>query len=281
MRVIRLLDEMQRVAGSLRTEGKSIGLVPTMGCLHEGHLSVVDLARDCCDAVIVTIFVNPTQFGEGEDFEQYPRDLDRDLALCENRQVDMVFVPAGSDLFPEDHSTFVEETQLAQGLCGESRHTHFRGVVTVCLKLFVLCQPNFSFFGQKDAQQVAIIRRMVRDFHLPVEIEVGPTVREHDGLAMSSRNLNLDSDQRRDALLLIEALRAGKALTDGGTLQVDRVRTEIKEVLSRGPRLRVIYVEVVDAETMEPIAREIQLGRDLLVVAAWVDSVRLIDNLQL
>ena len=281
MRVIRLLDEMQQVAGSLRMEGKTIGLVPTMGCLHEGHLSLVDLARERCDAVVVTVFVNPTQFGEGEDFEQYPQDLDRDLALCEDRQVDLVFAPTRSEVFPEGHSTYVEETKMAQGLCGEARPTHFRGVVTVCLKLFVLCQPNVAFFGQKDAQQVAVIRRMVRDFHLPVEIAVGPTVREDDGLAMSSRNLYLDPDQRREALLIIEALQAGKAIVEGGGLQANQVKMVIEEVLARGSSLSIIYAEVVDSLTMEPIDREIEPGRDLLVVAVWVDSIRLIDNLQL
>lgn len=278
MRVICTLEEMQDAAAALRAEGKSIGLVPTMGYLHAGHLNLVEVARDRCDVVIVTIFVNPTQFGAGEDFEKYPRDLDRDLACCEEWQVDLVFAPATEDMFPPGHSTYVEETQVAKSLCGVSRPTHFRGVTTVCLKLFYLCQPNVAVFGQKDAQQVVVLRRMARDLFLPVEIAVGPTVRERDGLAMSSRNVHLDEDQRRDALLLSQALQAGKKLVDGGTRNADRVRAEVTHVLSQGRRVRVIYAEVVDAETMEPLRREIESGRDLIVVAAWVDSVRLIDN---
>jgi len=278
MRVIRTLEEMQETAAAMRADGISLGLVPTMGYLHAGHLSLVEVARDRCDVVVVTIFVNPTQFGAGEDFEKYPRDLDRDLVCCEEWEVDVVFAPSTEDMFPPGHSTYVEETQVAKSLCGVSRPTHFRGVTTVCLKLFYVCQPNVAVFGQKDAQQVVIIRRMAKDLFLPVDISVAPTVREHDGLAMSSRNVYLDEDQRRDALLLFQSLQAGKALVDGGNHNADRVRAEVTHILSQGRRVRVIYVEVVDADTMEPLRREIELGRDIILVAAWVDSVRLIDN---
>ncbi len=278
MRVIRSPDEMQDTAAALRAEGKTIGLVPTMGCLHEGHLSLVDLARNRCDAVVVSIFVNPEQFGAGEDFEKYPRDLDRDVVCCEERRVDIVFAPSNDDMFPSDHSTYVEETRVAKGLCGLSRPTHFRGVTTVCLKLFQTCRPTIAIFGQKDAQQIMVLKRMARDLFLPVKIEVGPTARDSDGLAMSSRNAYLDEDQRREALFLSQALRAGKELVDGGTRNADRVRAEVTHVLSRGSRVRVIYAEVVEAETMKPLRREIEPERDLIVVAAWGDSVRLIDN---
>ncbi len=278
MQVIRSLDEMKEIASTLRSEGKTTALVPTMGYLHEGHLSLIDLARERCDSVIVSIFVNPIQFGAGEDFEKYPRDLDRDIACCEERGVDWVFAPADEDMFSPDHSTFVEETQIAKVLCGLSRPTHFRGVTTVCLKLFSLCQPAVAVFGQKDAQQVVILRRMVKDLCLSVEILQGPTFREPDGLAMSSRNTHLDEDQRGDALLLSQSLAAGKGLVDQGIRNADRVRAEVAHVLSGGRRIRVIYAEVVDAETMKPLRREIEAGRDLIVVAAWVDSVRLIDN---
>ena len=278
MRVIRSVDEMKETAAALRAEGSSVGLVPTMGYLHEGHLSLIDLARDRCDLVIVSIFVNPLQFGAGEDFEKYPRDMDRDLAACEERKVDLVFVPSNEEMFPSRHSTYVEETRIAKGLCGVSRPTHFRGVTTVCLKLFYVCQPTIAVLGQKDAQQAVVLRRMAEDLFLPVEIAVGPTVREPDGLAMSSRNVYLDNDQRTDALLLSQALQAGKTLVDGGIRNADRVRAEVTHVLSRGRRVRVIYAEVVETETMEPLRREIEPGRDIIVVAAWVDAVRLIDN---
>ena len=278
MRVIQSLDEMKETASSLRAEGKTIALVPTMGYLHEGHLSLVDLARRSCDIVVVSIFVNPTQFGAGEDFEKYPRDMDRDLAGCEAREVDLVFAPSNDDMFPQDYSTFVEETRVAKVLCGLSRPTHFRGVTTVCLKLFYVCQPTVAVVGQKDAQQAVILKRMLKDLSLSVEIVEGPTMREPDGLAMSSRNVHLEDDQRRDALLLSQALAAGKELVDGGIRNPDRVRAEVTHVLSGGRRIRVIYAEVVDMHTMEPLRREIEAGRDLIVVAAWVDSVRLIDN---
>lgn len=278
MRVIRTLDEMQDTAAALRAEGKTVGLVPTMGYLHAGHLSLIELARTRCDVVIVTIFVNPTQFGAGEDFEKYPRDMERDLGFCEEWQADIVFAPTNDDVFPSGHSTYVEETRVSKSLCGVSRPTHFRGVTTVCLKLFYICRPTVAFFGQKDAQQVVVIRRMATDLFLPVEIAVGPTVREHDGLAMSSRNVYLEDDQRREALLLSQSLQVGKALVDEGNRNPDRVRAEVTHVLSQGSRVRVIYVEVVDMNTMDPLRREIELGRDLIVVAAWVDSLRLIDN---
>ncbi len=278
MQTVRSVDEMQAAALAFRGEGKTIGLVPTMGFLHEGHLRLIDMARADCDVVIVSIFVNPTQFGAGEDFDKYPRDLDKDLDLCEKRSADIVFLPSIDDMFPAGYSTFVEETQIAKGLCGLSRPLHFRGVTTVCLKLFALCQPNVAVFGQKDAQQSKVICRMVSNFHLPIEIKVGETVRETDGLALSSRNVYLDEEQRSDALSLYQALQAGKNLVDEGTRNADRVRAELVHVLSKGRRVRVIYADVVDRETMEPLRSEIVPGSALLVVAAWVDSVRLIDN---
>ena len=204
--------------------------------------------------------------------------MERDLGCCDEWHADIVFAPTNDDVFPSGHSTYVEETRVSKTLCGVSRPTHFRGVTTVCLKLFYICRPTVAFFGQKDAQQVVVIRRMATDLFLPVEIAVGPTVREPDGLAMSSRNVYLEDDQRREALLLSQSLQAGKALVDEGNRNPDRVRAEVTHVLSQGSRVRVIYVEVVDVNTMEPLRREIELGRDLIVVSAWVDSLRLIDN---
>ena len=187
MQVLTSIDEMQSLAGELRNQGKTIGLVPTMGYLHDGHMSLVDLMRDRAGVVILSIFVNPTQFGVGEDLEKYPRDLNRDLELCGNRQVDLVFAPEDSQMYPSDYSTFVSEEGVER-LVRPSPPTHFRGVTTVCLKLFNLCLPDFVALGQKDAQQVVVLKKMITDLNFPIEVVVGPIVREPDGLAMSSRN---------------------------------------------------------------------------------------------
>ncbi len=281
MQVIRSANEMQTTAIGLRSEGKLIGFVPTMGYLHEGHLSLLDVAKDKADVIILSIFVNRPQFGSGEDLDRYPRDLDRDLQMCEEHGVDFVFVPAEEEIYPEGYSTYVEESKVAKELCGISRPTHFRGVTTVCAKLFNLCRPDLLVLGQKDAQQAVVIRRMVEDLHFPVEVVVAPTVREEDGLAMSSRNAYLDQGQRGDALLLLKALTAGKALVDEKDVRnVDRVKGEVTGVLASGRRVRVNYVEVVNRENMEPEA-EVELGRSMIVVAAWIDEVRLIDNVLL
>ena len=251
---------MQSLAGELRNQGKTIGLVPTMGYLHEGHMSLVDLMRDRADVVILSIFVNPTQFGVGEDLEKYPRDLNRDLELCGNRQVDLVFAPENSQMYPSDYSTFVLEEDVGKGLCGQARPTHFRGVTTVCAKLFNLCLPDLNF---------------------PIEVVVGPIVREPDGLAMSSRNEYLQPRQREGASCLFRSMQAAKLLVEEkGVTNVERVKSEVMSVLSQNSLVRVNYVEVVDRETMQP-EREVESGRSLVVVAAWLNEVRLIDNLAL
>ena len=281
MQVIRSVNEMQATSIGLRSEGKLIGFVPTMGYLHEGHLSLLDVAKDKADVIILSIFVNRPQFGSGEDLDRYPRDLDRDLQMCEEHGVDFVFVPAEEEIYPEGYSTYVEESKVAKGLCGISRPTHFRGVTTLCAKLFNLCRPDLLVLGQKDAQQAVVIRRMVEDLHFPVEVVVAPTVREEDGLAMSSRNTCLDQGQRGDALLLSKALTAGKALVEEKDVRnVDRVKGEVTGVLASGRRVRVNYVEVVNRENMEPEA-EVEPGKSMIVVAAWVDEIRLIDNVLL
>ena len=281
MQVIRSANEMQSTAIGLRSEGKLIGFVPTMGFLHEGHLSLLDLASAKADVVILSIFVNPTQFGVGEDLESYPRDEERDLKLCEERGVDIVFIPGKDEMYPPNFSTFVEETNAAEGLCGVSRPIHFRGVTTVCAKLFNLCRPDFVVLGWKDAQQSVVIRRMAEDLHFPVEIILGPTLRDEDGLAMSSRNSYLDEGQRQDALLLSKSLAAGKSLVeDKDVRSVDRVKAEVMGVLSSGRRVRVNYVEIVDREDVK-VEEEIEPGRSMIMVAAWIDEVRLIDNILL
>lgn len=272
---------MQATSIGLRSEGKLIGFVPTMGYLHEGHLALVDAAKEKTDFVVLSIFVNPTQFGVGEDLESYPRDLDRDLKLAEERGVDLVFAPEAEEMYPCGYSTYVEETEAAQGLCGVSRPIHFRGVTTVCAKLFNLCRPDVLVLGQKDAQQTVILRRMVEDLHFPVEVVAIPTVREPDGLAMSSRNAYLDEKQREDALLIVKALEAGKALVREKDIRnVDRVKAEVVNTLTVGRWVRMNYVEIVDRDTMRPES-EIEPERSQIVVAVWVGDVRLLDNVLL
>jgi len=280
MHTIHSVNEMQSQAIAMRTGNRLIGFVPTMGCLHEGHLSLIDAARQKADKVIVSIFVNPAQFGPNEDFEAYPRQLATDLELCRERGADLVFNPSAEAMFPEGFSTYVHEEHVSAGLEGVSRPRFFRGVTTVCLKLFNIVRPDLAVFGEKDAQQAAVIQKMVEDLNLPLSIETGPTVREPDGLAMSSRNRYLADAPREEAVRLYRALQAGKELVDRGTRSVDRVVAEITHQLARHRRIRVIYIQVVDRATMRP-AREIQPGRDIACLAAWVDDVRLIDNIAL
>ncbi len=281
MEVINSIQEIQQLALRLEKEGKKIGFVPTMGYLHDGHLSLIDLIRERYDILILSIFVNPTQFAAGEDLEKYPRDMERDLALCRERKVDYIFAPQTDDIYPEGASTYVSEEGVSQGLCGETRPTHFKGVTTICAKLFNLVRPAYVALGQKDAQQVVVLKRMIRDLHFPIEVVIGPTLREPDGLAMSSRNSYLNDRQRQDALLIHQALLAGKRLVDEkGIRNVDRVKAELMTVLRSGSFVRINYAEVVDRENMKP-EKEIELGRSMLVIAVWVDNIRLIDNMPL
>ena len=281
MEVLSTVSEIQALSLRLQKEGRSIGFVPTMGCLHEGHLSLIDLIRERSDVLILSIFVNPTQFGLGEDLEKYPRDWERDLQLCRERKVDFVFAPHADEIYLSDASTYVSEEGVSSGLCGQARPTHFKGVTTICAKLFNLCRPTYLALGQKDAQQVVVLKRMIRDLHFPIEVVIGPTIREADGLAMSSRNAYLNEKQRADALLLHRALEAGRRLVDEkGVRSVDRVKAEVMNVLRTGSFIRVNYAEVVDRETMK-MEPGIELGRSMLVVAVWIDTIRLIDNMPL
>lgn len=278
MQVIRSVKEMKTRSMDFRRDGKTIGFVPTMGFLHEGHLSLVDLIRKDCDILLLSIYVNPTQFGVGEDFDKYPRDTERDLELCRIRGVDLVFIPESSEIYAGNASTYVVEEEVGMGMCGNARPNHFRGVATVCAKLFNLCQPNYVVLGQKDAQQVVVLKRMIRDLHFPIQVLVGPILREADGLAMSSRNKYLQSKQREEALLVYQSIQAAqKVVEEKGSSNVDRVKAEVLNVLKQGRLLRVNYVDVVDRETMRP-EKEIVQGRSLLAIAVWVDQVRLIDN---
>lgn len=280
MQTIQSVNEMQSHAIGLRSSGRLIGLVPTMGCLHEGHLSLIDIAKERADKVIVSIFVNPTQFGPSEDYEKYPRVLEQDIEKCRERGADIVFNPSVAEMYPQGFSTYVNEERISSGLCGISRPHHFRGVTTVCLKLFNIARPDIAVFGQKDAQQCAVIKKMVNDLNVPTEIVIGQTQRDSDGMATSSRNAYLTDTQRGEALCISKSLLMAKSMVDSGTRSVDRIVAEVTHHLSLSRRIRVIYVQIVDRETMEP-AREILPGTQLLCVAAWADQTRLIDNIEL
>lgn len=271
------LSAMVQLIAETRAAGKTIGFVPTMGALHEGHLSLVRLAAEKADIVVVSIFVNPTQFGPNEDFERYPRDLDGDLAKCEEAGAHHIFLPTREMIYPEGYSTYVTEEAVAMPLEGESRPQFFRGVATVVLKLFNIVQPNFAVFGQKDAQQLAVIRKMVADLNVPVEIVAAPTARDPDGLAMSSRNAYLTSSQRDAALVISRTLKHIEQMVADGERRAERLVAEATHILADERRLRVIYVSIVDPATMRKQI-DVEPANSLMAIAAWVDQTRLIDN---
>ena len=279
MKVLRTIDEARMSSRAARARGSRLGLVPTMGALHEGHLSLIRAAKAKSDVVAASIFVNPTQFGPNEDFTRYPRDLDRDLALLEREGVDVVFVPSVEEMYPQQSVTWVTVEGLSERLCGKSRPGHFRGVATIVAKLFNIVEPDLAFFGQKDAAQVAIIRRMVRDLNMPVQIEVGPIVREPDGLAMSSRNAYLSPEQRKDALVLFRALTRVNKLFQGGERNPAALVAAARQELATKPTVRLDYFEIVDPDELTPLAT---INRPALAaVAAFVGNTRLIDNIVL
>ena len=273
---------MQSRAIGLRSRGELIALVPTMGCLHEGHLSLIDIAREKADKVVVSIFVNPTQFAPNEDFERYPRTLEEDLKKCNEKSVDFVFNPSTEEIYPEDYSTYVDEEKISADLCGISRPRHFRGVTTICMKLFNIVRPDIAVFGQKDAQQCAVIRKMVTDLNIPTEIAIGETQRNEDGLAISSRNRYLTNTQYEEAIKIPRALTMGRDMVQKeGVRSVDRVVAEITHDLMLSRRIRIIYVQIVDPLTMKPAGRDIVPGKHIICAAVWVDQLRLIDNIAL
>jgi pantoate--beta-alanine ligase len=279
MHCLRDAAAMRHELEQWRRRGDSVGLVPTMGALHRGHLSLVELARGRARRVVASVFVNPTQFGPGEDFNLYPRQLGTDAALLESAGCDLLFAPDVEALYPPRHSTFVDPGGPAAGLEGEKRPGHFRGVATVVCALFHLVRPEVAVFGEKDAQQLAVVRRMVRDLHFEVEILPGPTVREEDGLAMSSRNAYLSAVERRAAAVLHRALAAAAAAIAGGERRAGEVRRLLRQVVEAEPLARLEYAEVVDAESFQPVT--VIAGRVVLPVAAYIGRTRLIDNFQL
>ncbi|MBU0567912.1 pantoate--beta-alanine ligase [bacterium] len=277
MEMITEAREMQATSEKLRQQGKRIGFVPTMGALHQGHLSLIKRARRENDVVIVSIFVNPIQFGEGEDYEEYPRDLEADSKLVREAGVDAIFAPAAREMYPIKHITIVSVEGLSKRLCGASRSGHFRGVTTVVAKLFNITRPHTAYFGQKDYQQAQIIRRMVSDLSLDLKIEICPIVRERDGLAMSSRNRYLSVKERQAALVLFNALQKAKSMLQSGEVEAERIKEEIVSLIEREPLVTIDYVEVVNAESLEP-GDEIE-KETLVALAVRIGKTRLIDNL--
>ena len=279
MEVICSPRRIQTLALKWKARGRRIAFVPTMGFLHEGHLSLLRVARAAADVVVVSIFVNPAQFGPKEDFNKYPRDLEGDLVLCRKEKVDVVFAPARKDIYPPGFSTYVEENDLSRDLCGAARLGHFRGVATVVAKLFNLVQPDLAFFGAKDFQQSRVVIRMVRDLNFPVKIEVMPTVREKDGLALSSRNRSLKGEARRQARCLYRSLVLARKLVGEGKRLTGEIKTAMERVIKDQPLARIDYIEIFDTETLRPQRRVNR--RSVAALAVFVDKTRLIDNLSI
>lgn len=276
MRIVGTIEGMRAAVREFKSAGEAVGFVPTMGFLHDGHLSLVRASRAGADRTVVSIFVNPTQFGPGEDLGRYPRDFDRDRAMLEREGVDVLFHPSPEEIYPAGFKTTVEVGDLQDRLCGRSRPGHFRGVCTVVLKLFQIVRPDVAFFGQKDAQQAVIIRRMVRDMDLDVDLILMPTVREPDGLAMSSRNSYLSAEERRAALVLFQGLELARARCEAGEKDAVKITDAVRALIGREPLARIEYVEVVDPEELGPVGR-IE-GEALVALAVFIGKTRLIDN---
>ncbi len=276
MQIVTTIEELRSIVKWWRGEGHSIGLAPTMGYLHEGHKSLIVKAVSENNRVVVSDFVNPTQFGANEDLSTYPRDIDRDAALCEEAGADVIFHPAPEEMYFKDNCTFVDMNRLTKGLCGKTRPTHFCGVCTVVSKLFNIVTPDRAYFGQKDAQQLAVIRRMVRDMNYNITIVGCPIVREEDGLAMSSRNTYLSEKERKAALILHKSLTLGEEMIRSGEKDAAKVRDAILKNIKTEPLARVDYVELVDAENLEPV-KKIE-SPILAATAVYIGKTRLIDN---
>lgn len=279
MNVFTTSAEVHAWSIAQKRAGRTVALVPTMGYLHEGHLSLIREARKHCDCVIVSIFVNPTQFAPNEDYDAYPHKEDDDIALCEAEGAAAVFLPNADEMYPRDASTWVEETVLAKGYCGAQRPIHFRGVCTVVAKLFNIAAPDVAVFGQKDFQQVAVIRRMVRDLNFPIEIIRAPIIRDEDGLAKSSRNTYLTADMRKRALSLSRSLFAAKAAVDAGERNAAAIEATIRETVTAEGWIPD-YVNVIDTETLTPL-QEVLPGTSAILLACRCEGIRLIDNILL
>jgi len=276
MRIIRSPKQMSVISQKLKANGYRIGLVPTMGALHQGHLSLIRKAVKENDKVMVSIFVNPIQFGPQEDFHRYPRDLKKDALLCRKEKVDFIFYPNANQMYPQGVKTYINVRELGDVLCGASRPGHFQGVATVVAKLFNIVAPDIAYFGQKDAQQAIIIQRMVKDLNMPVKIRVMPIVREDDGLAMSSRNQYLNQSERKEAVVLYKALNKAKALVKQGIRDSQSIIKEIKSAIIKKKPTRIDYISITDPDNLKPVARI--KDKALLALAVWFGRTRLIDN---
>ena len=275
MKIVGTVKEVREQVKEWKKQGLSVGFVPTMGYLHEGHKSLMDAARKGNDKVVVSIFVNPMQFGPTEDLATYPRDLDHDAALCESAGVDLIFHPEAEEMYEKDFCSFVDMTGLTEGLCGKTRPIHFRGVCTVVNKLFNIVTPDHAYFGQKDGQQLAVIKRMVRDLNMDIEIVGCPIVREEDGLAKSSRNTYLSPEERKAALILSKTVALGKEL-DKKEKDANKVVEAMKKNIETEPLAKIDYVEAVDALSMAPVEK--LEGTCMLAMAVYIGKTRLIDN---
>ena len=275
MKIVRTISEVRQYVKEWRSQGLTVGLVPTMGYLHEGHQSLIAAAVKGNDRVVVSVFVNPKQFGPAEDLASYPRDLEKDAALCEATGAHLLFHPEPSEMYPQGHCAFADVEELGKVLCGKTRPIHFRGVCTVIVKLANIVMPDRMYFGQKDAQQLTIVRRLARDLNMPVEIVGCPIVRETDGLAKSSRNAYLNPEERRAAVILSRAIAAGKATAQNGTVTPDEIREIMLRTLAEEPAANVEYVEIVDSQTLLPVDN--LNGPILVAIAVRIGKTRLID----
>ncbi len=276
MEITGMVDVVRKQVKEWRHQGLTVGLVPTMGYLHEGHKSLIVRAVDENDRVVVSDFVNPIQFGVNEDLDTYPRDMEADKRLCEEAGADLIFHPEPEEMYAPDFSTYVEMQRVSEGLCGKTRPTHFRGVCTVVCKLFNIVGPDRAYFGQKDAQQMAVIRRMVRDLNMDIEIVGCPIIREEDGLAKSSRNTYLNEAERKAALVLSRAVFSGENMLKNGERDAGTILKAMRKIIEEEPLAKIDYVEMVDADTIEPLTKA--EGRVLTAMAVYIGKTRLIDN---
>ncbi len=277
MEVAETIESIRSLVRAARSDGKKVGLVPTMGALHIGHISLMEAAVKECDFVVVSIFVNPTQFVPGEDFKKYPRPLEADLKICRKAGADVVFIPTPEQMYPVENLTWVNVEKLTERLCGRSRPGHFQGVTTVCAKLFNIVASDIAYFGQKDAQQAIVIQRMVADLNMPLEIVICPTVREPNGLAVSSRNKYLTEQQKKDAANIYKSLQKCRQMIDAGVTETTEIITEMSKILQQVPSIEIEYISIVDAETLRNI--EQIAGKALAAVAVKIGPARLIDNI--
>jgi pantoate--beta-alanine ligase len=277
MRVIKKINEMQELVDRLKQDAHKIGFIPTMGFLHEGHLSLFRVAKKYSDIRIVSIFVNPTQFAPSEDFEKYPRDFTRDKKLCTQEGIDYIFYPSVEEMYQKNHKTYVFIDDLSKKLCGITRPTHFKGVTTVVAKLFNIVKPDIAVFGQKDAQQCVIIKKIILDLNFDIKIVIAPIIREPDGLAMSSRNRYLDGNERQDAIILYRSLQLAEKMIKQGEIDTNNIKEKMEELIQEVPSASIEYISIVDPDTLDPVDKIKK--STLIAIALYIGHTRLIDNI--